>query len=55
MKELLTESSFLSLQVENRLKELETVGTQDELLQSFKHYGDDLMKLAKLTGLRQAV
>lgn len=29
--------------------------TKDDLLNSFQQYGNDLMLLAKLTGLRQAV
>ncbi len=42
-------------QVEKRLKELENADNADDLLKCFKSYGDDLMKLAKLSGLRQAV
>ncbi|XP_066916590.1 catenin alpha-2-like [Clytia hemisphaerica] len=40
--------------VEERLKELEVMDTADDLLSAFKHYGNDLMQFAKLTGLRQA-
>lgn len=45
----------LSFQVEKRLKELDGAENTDDLLKCFKNYGDDLMKLAKLSGIRQAV
>ena len=41
--------------MEERLGELKSMDTKDNLLSSFQKYGDDLMVLAKLTGLRQAV
>ena len=40
--------------VEDRLKEMRTAENQTDLLNSFKEYGDELMRLAKLTGIRQA-
>ena len=46
---------FLLYQVEKRLRELEGAENTDDLLKCFKNYGDDLMKLAKLSGLRQSV
>ena len=46
---------FLLFKVERRLKELDDAGNTDELVKCFKNYGEDLMKLAKLSGIRQAV
>ena len=46
---------FLIFKVEVRLGELKSMETKDDLLNSFQQYGNDLMLLAKLTGLRQAV
>ncbi|XP_057306663.1 catenin alpha-2-like isoform X2 [Hydractinia symbiolongicarpus] len=40
--------------VDKRLKELEKAQTSADLVQSFKNYGDDLIKLARLAGIRQA-
>ena len=43
------------MQVDEHLKSLVNIGDINELMSSFKDYGDDLMNLAKQSGQRQAV
>ena len=45
----------LKLQVDDRLKELETVNTFTDFVQAFSQFGSDMVELAHLSGDRQNV